>query len=417
MNRTIAGVAVALTLAVGLVVGVAAGSMLTSGGATPSPVTAFGSPHAGGGTPTASLSPALTPTPEPTVGPSETPLPSYPPLPTPEPTPIRVPDPLTGRMVTPAVAKRHVVAVMIDDQFAARPQSGLSSASVVWQAPAEGGIPRYMALFSEGNPKAVGPIRSSRYYFIAWASEWKSVYVHVGGSPQALALLHSPAGKGRVVFDADGFRYEGSYLWRIHTRLAPHNVYTDGAHLRSLASKVGAKPVKYKSPWQFAPDAEFAKRPKGGTLLVPYLENKITYSYDRKSNRYLRSVSVEGKQKDAASKVRIGPKNVVVMVVSFAPLNDGTHKHRLEAQFTGKGTAWIATNGKTQKGTWRKASLTAPTKFYGKDGTPVTLTVGQTFIQVVPVGTRITIKDGKVPPRPPRPAVDGRLDPRGALPE
>jgi hypothetical protein len=301
-------------------------------------------------------------------------------------------------MVSPASATRHVVAVMIDDQFRARPQSGLSSASIVWQAPAEGGIPRYMALFQEGNPKAVGPIRSSRYYFIAWASEWKSVYMHVGGSPQALALLRSRDGRGRVVYDGDGFRYEPTYMWRIRTRSAPHNMYTDGKHMRGLTKKVGAKPVNYKAAWAFAPDAELAARPKGGTIIVPYLANKVTYKYDRTTNRYLRSVSVEGKQMDPAAKTRIAPSNVVIMAMSFAPLNDGSKKHRLEAQFTGKGTAWIATNGKTVKGTWKKPSMTAPTKFYGPDGKPVTLTIGQTFIQVVPKGTRITIKDGKVPP-------------------
>ena len=177
---------------------------------------------------------------------------------------------------------------MIDDQFDARPQSGLSSASVVWQAPAEGGIPRYMALFQEGNPKAVGPVRSSRLYFIAWASEWKSMYVHVGGSPQALAFLHSSKGRGSAVFDADGFRYEGRYLWRIHTRFAPHNVYTDAKHLRTMARVVKAKPVAYKPAWKFAPDKLLADRPKGGTIVVPYLANKITYKYDRKTNTYLR---------------------------------------------------------------------------------------------------------------------------------
>jgi hypothetical protein len=312
-----------------------------------------------------------------------------------------VPAPLTGRLVAPAVAKRHVIAVMIDDQFAARPQSGLSAASVVWQAPAEGGIPRYMALFQEGSPKAVGPVRSSRYYFIAWASEWKSMYVHVGGSPQALAFLRSSRGRGSAVFDADGFRYEGRYLWRIQTRSAPHNVYTDAKNLRTMARVVKAKPVNYKPAWKFAADKPLVDRPKGGTIVVPYLANTITYKYDRKTNTYLRSVTGEKKQTDQANKKRVAPKNVVIMVMSFAPLNDGSHKHRLEAQFTGSGTAWIATNGKTVKGTWRKKSLTAPTRFYRSDGEQVTMTVGQTFIQVIPKGFRPTIKDGKVPPPPP----------------
>ena len=83
--------------------------------------------------------------------------------------------------------------------------------------------------------------------------------------------------------------------------------------------------------------------------------------------------------------------------MSFAPLNDGSKKHRLEAQFIGQGPAWISTNGKTIKGTWKKTSMTSPTRFYDKAGNLVTLTVGQTFVQVMPRGSKITIKDGKVP--------------------
>ena len=308
--------------------------------------------------------------------------------------------PLTGMPVTETVAKRPVIAVMIDDQSAARPQSGLSQASVVWQAPAEGGIPRYMALFQDTDPKSVGPVRSARIYFIAWASEWRAVYAHVGGSPQALALLRSSQGKGKVVYDADEMRWGGRYLYRIKERRAPHNVYSDAKKIRALAKAVGAKPRDYKAVWQFAPDAPLNERPKGSKIVVPYLANVITYAYDRKSNRWLRSVTGESKQVDAGTRQRIGPKNVVILLMSFAPLNDGSKKHRLEAQFTGKGTAWIATNGKAVKGTWKKDSMTGPTRLFTKDGKPVTLTAGQTFVQVVPIGTRLTIKNGEVPPPP-----------------
>ena len=82
---------------------------------------------------------------EPSLEPSLTP--SYPPLPTPTPKPSLVPAPLTGRLVTPAAAQRHPIAVMIDDLSPARAQSGFNAASIVWQAPAEGGIPRYMMVF------------------------------------------------------------------------------------------------------------------------------------------------------------------------------------------------------------------------------------------------------------------------------
>jgi hypothetical protein len=85
------------------------------------------------------------------------------------------------------------------------------------------------------------------------------------------------------------------------------------------------------------------------------------------------------------------------MMMSFAPLNDGSKKHRLEAKVTGTGKAWIATNGRTIQGTWKKSSITGPTRFYDKTGTPVTLTAGQTFIQVMPLGSKVTIKDGILP--------------------
>ena len=90
------------------------------------------------------------------------------------------------------------------------------------------------------------------------------------------------------------------------------------------------------------------------------------------------------------------------MLVRFGRLNDGhPEKKRLEAAIVGTGTAWIATNGHTGKGTWEKESITAPTVFYGPNGQPVSLTIGQTFIQVMPTGTKVTIADGKALARPP----------------
>ena len=299
-------------------------------------------------------------------------------------------------MVTPAVAKRHVVAVMIDDHPAARPQSGFNDASVVWQAPAEGGIPRYMMWFQDSVPPTVGPVRSARLYFLAWASEWDAVYAHVGGSPQAMKLLREK-GQGQVVYNADEFRWGGIYFHRTKDRFAPHNVYTSGKELYTLSRRLGAKNQVMKPAWRFAPDASLAFRPVGGTINTVYPWNTITYRYDRATNTYRRSVSGEKRQTDRGRKAFVAPKNVIVMSMSFAPLNDGSKKHRLEAQFIGQGPAWISTNGKTIKGTWKKTSMTSPTRFYDKAGNPVTLTVGQTFVQVMPRGSKITIKDGKVP--------------------
>jgi hypothetical protein len=292
---------------------------------------------------------------------------------------------------------------MVDDQMDARPQSGLAAASVVWQAPAEGGIPRYMAIFNEQLPKSLGPIRSSRLYFIAWAAEWRAVYVHVGGSPQALETLRSK-GHGQLVYNADGFVYEGRYLYRVTNRLAPHNEYSDATNLTRLTKAVGARNGPIEPVWTFGPPAPLAARPKGGTIDVSFPANHIHYAYDRATNTYRRSVSVEGAQDDAASGKRVAPTNVVAIVMHFGPLNDGhPEKKRLEAQFVGSGPAWISTNGVTIRGTWRKASIGAPTKLFDRRGRPVTLTAGQTFVQVVESASQLRFVAGKaviVPPRP-----------------
>ena len=81
------------------------------------------------------------------------------------------------------------------------------------------------------------------------------------------------------------------------------------------------------------------------------------------------------------------------MMMRFGPLNDGhPNKHRLEATVVGSGVAWIATNGKTIKGTWKKTGLTKPTRFYDSKGREVTLTVGQTFVQVMRIGSPVVVQ-------------------------
>lgn len=367
---------------------VAAGALIAAGLAGPAAL----NPATGRATTTSPAGAAVPiPTASAAVAGSATPVP--PASVSASPTPVLVPAPLTGRLVAPALAARHPIAVMVDDQADARPQSGFNQASVVWQAPAEGGIPRYMLVFGEGNPPSVGPVRSSRYYFVTWAAEWRALYVHVGGSPQALSAL-AASGQGQLVYDADEFRWGGTFLWRITQRFAPHNVYTDGSHLQELAARVGATSAPTGPVWTFGAGVPPAMRPAGARLEITYPANQIAYRYDRASNTYRRFVGGEP-QIDAGDGRQVAPSNVVVMTVVFGPLNDGhPNKKRLEAQNIGTGPAWIATNGVTIRGTWRKAATDAPTRFYASDGHEIALTAGQTFIQVVPPGTPVRIVAG-----------------------
>jgi hypothetical protein len=327
--------------------------------------------------------------------PTATPPPPTPPPPTPIPL---VAAPLTGRLVPLEWAQRHPIAVMVDDHVDARPQAGFNAASVVWQAPAEGGVPRYMLVFQERIPEAVGPIRSAREYYIEWAAELDAMYVHHGGSPQAKETLYR-YGNGSWVYNADGFRWEGRYVFRVDDRIAPHNVMTDGEQLRKLARHIGADDGPIKSPWAFAPDAPRDEHPADGTITVRYPYETVTYRYDPLGNRYLRYIDGAKKpQVDIADHQVVAPKNVVILRMYFGALSDAhPEKKRLEARNVGKGEAWIATNGVTVKGTWRKASPTAPTRLFGPDGEAITLTVGQTFVQVIALTYGFEIEDGAVP--------------------
>lgn len=103
------------------------------------------------------------------------------------------------------------------------------------------------------------------------------------------------------------------------------------------------------------------------------------------------------------------------MIMSFGPLNDGEpQKHRLEAKVVGSGKAWISTDGVTIVGTWKKTSLLGPTRFYDSAGNLVTLTIGQTFVQVIANSTNYsaTFKAGTPPTGlPPSPSPSGSTTP------
>jgi hypothetical protein len=292
---------------------------------------------------------------------------------------------------------------MVDDHSAARPQSGFNDADVVWHAPAEGGIPRYMLVYQSAIPSTIGPVRSARQYYVEWAAEYRALFAHVGGSPESIRTLRNQ-GNGELVYNVDEFRWGGGngFFWRIRERFAPHNVYTDGVHLRALAERVGAVDGPIEAPWQFSNDLPLLLRPTGGSIDAPFLDNKVGFDYDRESNTWIRRVTGASPQVDAADGDIVAPKNVIVMLVKFGPLNDGhPEKKRLEAEIVGSGKAWIATNGRTIEGEWRKASVASPTQFFTADGEPVTLTIGQTFIQVVETGTKVTIVSGTEPRRSP----------------
>ncbi len=144
------------------------------------------------------------------------------------PKPTTEPSRLTGVEVAIELNNRPVSGIMIENSPDARPQSGLKDAGIVFEAIAEGGITRFLALYQESQPDYIGPVRSVRPYYLDFLMPFDAPIAHVGGAPQALSDIRSLGVK-----DLDQFANSGAYQ-RITTRYAPHNVYTSIAQLLYL---------------------------------------------------------------------------------------------------------------------------------------------------------------------------------------
>jgi hypothetical protein len=236
------------------------------------------------GTPEAT-STAVTPSPSP-LGP----IFSFDPNASPDPGPTIGPGvdfaPLDGVAAKADIRARLPVAVTIDDNVQARPQYGFNSASIVYQAPADGGETRYMMVFQEQDAQRIEPVRSGRPYFVNWASEYRSAFAHYGGD--AKTLLYLPQLDGKVLYNVDAIYGSGSAFHRDKTRVAPHNGVTSSTAVRKKAisdgapkdipSDVGVRP--------FADDMPADQRPANGSIKVPYNRGATSYTYDKANNRY-----------------------------------------------------------------------------------------------------------------------------------
>lgn len=303
----------------------------------------------------------------------------------PPPKPTTVPATLTGLPVAPAVNQLPVVGIMIENSAAARPQSGLSQAGVVFEAIAEGGITRFLALFQDQQPTNVGPIRSARPYYVQWNEGFRAAYVHVGGSPDGLAAI-----KTMNVQDINQF-YNAAPFHRDSSRPAPHNMYASVADLTALAVQKG-----YKSDYTgFARKTAKPVTPPTASSIDFTISSALYnphYAYDAATNTYLRS---EGgaPQTDANTSKQLAPNVVVAMVV---PLTAGSKTAQGGAYSNynpiGTGTAYIFQDGAVTQATWNKASTTAQISFTDAAGAIVPINPGQTWLSAVTDSSKVVYK-------------------------
>lgn len=332
--------------------------------------------------------------------------------------------PINGELLTKTHKatweSRRPLVVMVENSTDARPQSGLTSADVIYEAVAEGGITRFAVVYyckdSEGY---IGPIRSARVYFIDFASEYGAnpLYVHVGGAncnrstgsgcandapADALGKINKLGWGGNNDLNHVPF----PVMWRDYDRLpnraTEHTVYSTSQKLWEYAKKtrdltnVDKKGSEWDSTfqkWKFKDD-----KPKDNPLTsikFGFWEGKpdydVDWQYDKTVNAFKRFNGGQA-HLDKNNDKQITAKNVIVAFMTESTARDnyqGGGSHLLY-KTVGEGEAIVFLDGEAIKGVWRKKDATARIRFYDTHGNEIALNRGQTFIEVVPKGNAVS---------------------------
>ncbi len=295
--------------------------------------------------------------------------------------------PLTGLPAPSAEAVSiRVASVKIENSPAARPQTGLDKADVVYEVIAEGGITRFHALFQSQVPPVVGPVRSCRPPDLFLIQQYHSILAHVGGPQSVRTILASDKTKYN---DMDQFFNPASYS-RSKDRAAPHNMYLDITKLRGFAvSKRGYAATETVMGFDFAPASQTAT-PTVKLVTVPMSGmDTVTWRYDTALRTYARSINGKA-HKDAVSGKQLTARNLVVIWAKITPWPGDKH-NVVDIKLAGTGKAAVFIGGQRVDGTWT-AGTDAPPRFVAADGSTIKLDPGNTWIQVISTTQAISSK-------------------------
>lgn len=202
-----------------------------------------------------------------------------------EPPKTTEPSRLTGIEVPVEYNQRTATGMMIENSPDARPQSGLKDAGVVYEAVAEGGITRFLAIFQDNLPEYAGPVRSVRPYYLDFVVPYDAGISHVGGSGPALQQIRNEGIKDLDQMIASN----SSAYWRERSRYAPHNMYTSVVKLKEIEKQKGWT-SKYEGFVRGGEDKASAT-PNAKTINIDMssANYRVNYKYDPATNTYLRS--------------------------------------------------------------------------------------------------------------------------------
>lgn len=278
-------------------------------------------------------------------------------------------------------------AVMIDnDGNSSRPHAGLEDAYLIYEAYVEGKATRLMAIFKGTQTPKIGPVRSSRHYFLDYALDNDALYAHAGYSPRALEELSTLG-----INNLNGLIYEPTYFWRERKYSGDyHSLYTSISNLSNLADKLGYRKTSDILPFKFSSSAPLYEGDAATEITIPYADfYYVSYKYNEETQSYDRYINSQYHPTQSGAMLSAG--QIIFQFVKSYPLGDGSP--RLELDTVGSGKGLFIANGVKTPLTWKKSSRSGQLKFYTSDGKELVLSDSvQTYVQIMPATLNYTIK-------------------------
>ena len=291
------------------------------------------------------------------------------------------------------------IAAMLDNSKDALPHAGLNNAYLVYEIIVEGGESRLMAVFKGANLDRIGPIRSSRHYYLDYALENDAIYVHFGWSPQARDDISSLG-----VNNINGITESSESFWRDtdedHAYL--HSVATSTADILEIAERKGYETTSaQKSILKYVGEEVNLKSDMiAEEVIIPYsYSNVASFEYDPTTKRYIR-YSKGIKETDWTTGETVTTKNIIIVKCANWSLNDEENKGRQTIDNITTLEGYYITNGKAIEITAEKESRESQTVYRDLAGNEIEVNDGNTFIQICPLNSEVEILPGIPEPTP-----------------
>lgn len=285
------------------------------------------------------------------------------------------------------------IAVMIDNHTGAWPHAGLNQAYLVYEIIVEGAETRLMALFKGKELDEIGPVRSSRHYFLDYALENDAIYVHFGWSPQAESDI-----KTYGVNNINGISESSSSFWRTKSKSSPHNVITSTEKILKIAERKGYETTSTKeSVLNYTVDEVNLEDGINATeVIIPHSSSqKVRYEYNQETGKYTRYARNK-LQTDDTTGESIVTKNIIITFCDNYKLADSENKGRQGLYNIGTFKGYYITNGKAIEIRCTKNSRTQQTVYKDLEGNEINVNDGNTFIHICPQNAKVEINSNDV---------------------